>query len=343
MDMANTTSSPILRLGIRTLTTGHGLKVLALRMLGLLLFLIGYQVSAQSTLPVPSLSISSATTAYDPIQAGALLLGAGDLIDVQVFSTPELSGRMRIDQAGVVRLPIGGTLNLVGLEPADASGVFEEHLKDAQIMLDPHVTIFVVEYATQGVTVLGEVHSPGTYTLLGPHSLYDALSSAGGATSTQGASITVTHHNDPEHPVIVPLNSPNYSQLQRSTAVYPGDTIVVSKAFTISVVGDVTRSGTFYLQNGEPLSVLSAVALASGLNRTAKTSKASIIRPTASGAETIPVDLEKIMKNTAPNVMLQASDVLVIPRSRLKVFLETALPGATAAVVSATTSALIVR
>jgi polysaccharide export outer membrane protein len=308
--------------------------------------LCGVACSAQAQTMATQTMTSADQTAMavaDLSHAAPLLLGPGDLIEVQVFGTAELSGRQRIDQQGILHLPIGGSVDLNGVTSAQAGTLIEKALKDAQLMLDPHVTVLVAEYATQGVTILGEVKAPGTFNLFGPHSLYDALSAAGGPTATEGATITITHRRDPQNPLVVPVNSPNFSSIQRLTAVEPGDTIVVSKASLFYVVGDVIRPGAFYLQNGEPLSVLNALALAQGLNKTAKATRASIVRPTATGAETIPLDLNKIMKNIQPDVVLQASDVLVVPRSGMKVFLETALPSATSAVTGAVSTALIVR
>jgi polysaccharide export outer membrane protein len=278
-----------------------------------------------------------------PIVSGPLLMGPGDLIEVQVFQTPELSAKIRVDQAGTINLPAGGQIQVEGMTAAQVGVAIEKILRESQIMLDPHVTVFADEYATQGITLLGEVRSPGTYTLLGAHSLYEALSVAGGVTANEGSSITITHRDDPDHPTVVKVNSANYSELQRSTVVEPGDTVLVAKADMIYVVGDVGHPGAYYLQNGEPLSVLNALALASGLNHTAAVSKASIVRQTSAGAQTIPLDLNRIMKNTNPNVILQAADIIVVPRSGVKVLMETAVPGATTAVMSAVSTALILR
>jgi len=86
------------------------------------------------------------------------------------------------------------------------------------------------------------------------------------------------------------------------------------------------------------------LALCNGLNTTAKGDHASIIRGTPDGgAITIPVNLDKIYKNEAPNIRLMASDVVVVPRSGAKVFYQLALPTLTNAVVSAATSALVIR
>jgi polysaccharide export outer membrane protein len=293
----------------------------------------------QTLLQHPQVSTAAETTSsYD-----SLLLGSGDLLDIQVFETPELSTRVRVSPAGTITLPVGGQVTVEKLTPLQAATLIEARLRQGQVMSDPHVTVFVNEYATQGVTVIGEVRNPGTYTLLGEHSLYRAISAAGGTSSNAGASITISHRNAPDSPLVIPVHSANYSQMERSVAVQPGDIIVVSKADLIYVVGDVGHPGAYYQQSGEPISVLNALALASGLNHTAAGSKASIVRKKGDGATIIPVNLNNVMKNKDKNLVLEASDILVIPRSGAKVLLETALPSATAAVTGAVTTALVLR
>jgi polysaccharide export outer membrane protein len=271
------------------------------------------------------------------------LISAGDLLDVHVFDTPELSGKLQVDSSGRITLPVAGQVQVGGLSREQAATAIAERLRRAQVMLNPYVSILSVEYATEGVTLLGEVKRPGTYPLLGPHSLYDALAAAGGTTADEGATIKISHPGDPQHPEIIVVKTPNYSALQQSTTVRPGDTIVVSKADVIYVVGDVARSGQYIMQYGQHLTVLSAIALAQGTNRTAAMAHGAIIRQVGDAAQTLPFDLNKVMKNIEPNPVLEAGDVLVIPRSGFKTFVTTALPGATNAVSSAVASALILR
>ncbi len=211
-------------------------------------------------------------------------------------------------------------------------------------MLQPIVMVNILEYATEGVTVLGEVKSPGIYTLLGPHSLYDALAAAGGATPSEGSTIAITHAHQSEHPQIVQVTTPNYSAEQKSTIIEPGDTVVVSRADLVYIVGDTVKSGAFYIQNGQPLTILDLVSLAQGTNRTAAMTHAALIRPTLDGgATTIPVNLNKVMKNETPNLVVKAGDVLVVPRSGWKTFGFTALPGVTNAVANAIADVAIIQ
>jgi polysaccharide export outer membrane protein len=283
---------------------------------------------AQSNVPEPA-GAALAPFGPDTIPAGQLPLGPGDLIDVTVFSTPELSARIRIDQTGKIDLPVGGHLIVGGLNPLQAAAAIEKQLRDEQIMLDPHVHVQIFQFATQGITVLGEVRAPGPYPLFGPHSLYDALSLAGGPTLNEGSNIVITHHSDPTHPTLVQVNSPNFSQVQNTTAVYPGDVIFVSTADLIYVVGDVITPGPIAIAQGRDLTLLNVIALCHGWTVTASVGKATIIRKTGAGTEVIPIDLNGVMKHTAPNLVLQASDVLVMPHSAFKKFLVYALPAAT--------------
>ncbi len=279
-----------------------------------------------------------------PLTPGTTLgISAGDLLTVEVFNTPELSGKFRVAQDGTLSLPQGGVVSVSGMSPVQAQVAIETRLRTAQIMLDPHVSVFVQEYASEGVIVVGEVKNPGTYTLLGEHSLYGALAAAGGPTVNEGSRITVTHPGNPPQEEIIPVVSPNYSALQRSTRVNPGDTVFVSRAGTFYVVGNVGHPGAYPLPSGEPVHVLQAIALAFGTERATSESKASIIRQTANGPETIHVDLKKVYKNEAPNLALEASDILVIPRSGAQAILDTAIPLATSATVSAVIDALIIR
>lgn len=316
-----------------------------------LMFLAGLLIhSSCAQTPASSSSVTSeqpalATSSEAPGDA-QIHIGPGDLLDIEIFNTPELSApKVRVDQFGKIALPIllDGPISVGGLSTSAAAEVLRRQLQTAQIMPDPRVTVFIVEYSTQGITVLGEVRTAGTYTLLGPHSLYDALTAAGGPTPTEGSSIVIKRANDLSHPVTISVASPNYSEIQKSTMVYPGDTIVVSRAELVYVVGDVAHSGAYYLQSGRTLTVLELVALAQGINRTAKMGKCSVVRKNPEGVETIHFDLGKVMKSKAPNFTLLAGDVVVVPRSGLKDFAATAIPGITNAVASATAAALIVQ
>ena len=263
-------------------------------------------------------SLSPVTEPSAPLVGGAahaLQISAGDLLDVNVFDTVELSGRLRVDEHGTIALPLGGDLVVSGLTAEQAGHAIEKKLLDGDILKDPHVSVTVLEYATQGVTVLGEVKNPGVYPLLGAHGLLDLISAAGGATSNAGKAVTVTHRADPNRPIIVNVESKPGRTEAFNVDIRPGDTIMVSHAGIVYVVGDVGKPGGFLIENNDRLTVLQAIALAQGTNRTASLNHATLIRKTGDTREELPVPLKKILANHAPDELLADGDILFVPTS----------------------------
>lgn len=255
---------------------------------------------------------------FSPPAVHALQIAGGDLLDLNVFDTPELSAKLRVDEQGKVTLPVAGTLSVMGLTAEQAGHAIETRFRDTDVLKDPRVSVTVLEYATQGITVLGEVKNPGVYPLLGAHGLLDLISAAGGVTSSAGKDVTVTHRDDPDHPAIVKIESKPGSTAAFKVDVRPGDTIMVSHAGIVYVVGDVGKPGGFLIDNNDRLTVLQALALAQGTNRTASLNHAKLIRKTEAGREEVPVPLKKILASKLPDRMLADGDILFVPTSGAK-------------------------
>jgi len=306
------------------------------KQLVLLLFvLIGIRpLSAQKVLA--GNSTPATAEAFSLPEVHALQISAGDMLDLNVFDTPELSTKLRVDEHGAVTLPLAGTLPVLGLTAEQAGLVIEARFRDTDVLKDPPVSVTVLEYATQGVTVLGEVKNPGVYPLLGAHGLLDLISAAGGVTSNAGKAVTVTHRDDPAHPVVVKVESKPGSTAASVVDIRPGDTIVVSHAGIVYVVGDVGKPGGFLIENNDRLTVLQAIALAQGTNRTASLNHAKLIRKTDGVRQEVPVPLKKILANKAEDQMLADGDILFVPSSAAKNVLrdaESILPSASSAAI----------
>ena len=97
-------------------------------------------------------------------------------------------------------MPLIDYVHLAGLTIEEAQGLIEKRLSDGGFVKNPHVTLFVNEYTSQGANVLGEVAKPGVYQVLGEPRLVDVISAAGGFTDKAGKSITVSHRNGEENP-----------------------------------------------------------------------------------------------------------------------------------------------
>ncbi len=244
-----------------------------------------------------------------------LLIGAGDLLEVSLYGMPDFKTEVRVNSGGEISLPMLGTVAVGGLSIEQAETLIERKLRQKGLFNDPHVTVFEKEYATQGISVLGEVQKPGIYPLLGSRKLYDAISAAGGTTPKAGRYVLITRRDEPEHPVRVPLLTGTPESMENNIAVEPGDTVVVSKAGVVYVVGDVHQPGGFVMENGNDITVLKAIALAQGTNPNAALNSAKLVRKTPEGPKDVPLPLKNILAAKAPDLQLQPDDVVFVPGS----------------------------
>jgi polysaccharide export outer membrane protein len=99
--------------------------------------------------------------------------------------------------------------------------------------------------------------------------------------------------------------------------VLPGDTIVVSKAGIVYVVGDVRLPGGFIMENGN-ITVLKALALAQGTNPTAALNKTRLIRTADGKRQETPLALKQVLSNKAEDLTLRSGDILFVPSSAAK-------------------------
>jgi polysaccharide export outer membrane protein len=214
-------------------------------------------------------------------------------------------------------LPLVGDVLLAGLTPDEAQAVIARRLVTGNFILEPQVSVFVKEYAAQGVSVLGEVEKPGIYPLLGSHGLFDVLSMAGGATPKSGPTVTITHRSRPNDPVQVKLVDVGQSS-NANSKILPGDTVFVSKAGLVYVVGDVKNPSAVVIENDSEMTVLKAIAIAGGVNPTAALNSAKLIRRTSNGPEETPLSLKKILAAKGTDLKLQPEDIIFVPNSAAK-------------------------
>ena len=244
-------------------------------------------------------------------------LGVGDLIEISVFGVPDLSTKARISGSGDVYLPLIDYVHLASLTTDEAQELIQKRLEDGGFVRGPHVSIFVDESASQAITLVGEVTRPGAYPAIGERRLFDLISAAGGLTDKAGRNVTIEHHGDPGQKVELQLSANLTEDTQDNVDVLPGDTIIVSRAGIVYVVGDVNRPSGFRIEDNT-ITVLKALALAGGSTRTSALSKTKILRETPNGIQEIPVNLKKVLYAKAPDMALVKGDVLFIPGSAAK-------------------------
>jgi polysaccharide biosynthesis/export protein len=255
--------------------------------------------------------LPSALSNYD------VLIGSGDLLEIKVFGAPDYLQEVRVSDKGQITLPFIGAMRVAGLSISEAERLVSKSLADGGFFNDPQVSIFQKEYSTQGIAVLGEVQKPGIYPLLGHRTLFEAISAAGGTSLKAGKTAVVTHRDHLHQPETVVLSYDAKNSPQSNISVLPGDTIVVSKAGVVYVVGEVADPTGIVMENSD-LTVLEAIALAKGTKSTAALDKAKLIRKTPNGQEEIPFSLKKLLSAKSSDFKLQPDDIVFVPSSSAK-------------------------
>ncbi|AXC13682.1 Capsule polysaccharide export protein [Acidisarcina polymorpha] len=262
-------------------------------------------------------------------QNESLLIGPGDVLHVQFYDTPDMEQHPRVSDAGDISLLFLGQIHVAGLSATQAARAIEAAFAAHKIMRQPQVILNVETYATQAVTVTGQVHTPGAYPISTPRSVVDVLTLAGGLSDDADRNITIERRGTKEK---IPYFLSNHADraLDTSVMVNPGDTIIVPKAGLVYVLGDVSRPGGYVLDsnNDAKLTVLQMVAVAGGTLNSAVPSHTRLLRKKPDGSyEQTPVPLGDMQKGKAADVAMQANDVLFVPFSYLRNFLTSGASG----------------
>ena len=159
-------------------------------------------------------------------QRESLLIGPGDLIQVDVLDTPEMEQQVRVTDEGNAPLAYVGNVKVGGMTPGAAAEAIQLLLISKNVMKHPQVTVRVQEYSTQDVSVLGQVHTPGAYPLTTPQPVLRVLSLAGGVTDLADRQVTIKRHGSPEQLTYMLSNDPQ-KMLTDMVMVYPGDIVMV--------------------------------------------------------------------------------------------------------------------
>jgi len=285
----------------------------------LALLLVAGHATAQNTTPVTGMNTELAGTPSSDEHSSNpdVLIGSGDLLEIKVLGVPDYVEQVRVSEKGQITLPFIGVLKVAGLSVSQAELQVSKRLADGGFFNDPQVSVSQKEYATQGIAVLGEVQKPGIYPALGHRTLFEAVSAAGGFTQKAGRTAVITHRERPDEPQTVTLSYDAKNSPQSNIPLLPGDTVVISKAGVVYVVGDVGNPTGVVMENSE-LTVLEAIAMAQGTKPTAALDKAKLIRKAPNGQQEIPLPLKKILSAKAPDVRLQPDDIVFVPGSTAK-------------------------
>jgi polysaccharide biosynthesis/export protein len=249
------------------------------------------------------------------------LVGPNDLLGITVYDSPELTRTVRVDSDGTIRLPmLVKHVKAAGLYPEDLEKAIAGALVSEQIMVDPVVTVSVIEYRSRTITVVGAVKAPSTFQNTGIVNLLDAITVSGGLSENAGQEILVSRQAvdqvgqvSPQIKRISTQELLNGADPALNIALHSGDVVRVPEAGRFYVVGNVKTPGAYTIKDSSE-SVLKALALSQGLDRySAHTAYIYRTEGGSGGKSEIAIDLKNIMDRKSPDVSLMANDILYIP------------------------------
>lgn len=278
---------------------------------------------------------SSSTPSVDTQGVGTYLLGPGDVLDVRVFGQSDLNSIVEIDGDGNIS-------SLPFLEaPLKASCRTDKQVQRAiteaygKYIRNPQVSVRIMERKSrQPATIQGAVKAPQQVVMMRRVRLHELITKAGGLTDRANGTVQIMHTEAvmcPEAGDLLPketasidgsfgitvykLNDLKLGKEEADPFIRPGDIVIVNEGDPVYVIGQVVAPRELVLR--DQLTLHRAILLAGGLQPAAKTSEVHVYR--RKEGEASPVSLtynyDAIKKGKAPDVLLQANDVVEVGKS----------------------------
>jgi polysaccharide export outer membrane protein len=244
-------------------------------------------------------------------------IGSKDLLEIRVFELPELSQTVRVSEDGSVSLSLLGKVEVAGLTAQELEKKLASIL-DQKYTKAAHVTVFVKEY--QKVAVIGAVGKPGNYELVGPTTLLQVISQAGGLTSDALNELYVFRQGEGGKKTRIVINLEELTingDQNLNIDLQPNDVvnIPVDRMLTVFVYGEVKNPGAILFKQSKRVTLLQAIAQAGGTTEWASKSRVMIKRKNkTTGKEMkIPLNLKDIITGKKSDIILEEGDIVIVP------------------------------
>jgi polysaccharide export outer membrane protein len=223
------------------------------------------------------------------------VVGPQDILTITSYDQTDLSGKFSVETDGTFTYPLIGRFRAGGLTLRQVETGLKKKLVDDGYFRDPQITVAVETYKSQKVFIVGEVRTPGTYTLSGDMNLVEALARAGSTLPTASGEAVIVHAGekasgptlprteDDRNIVRVNLRDLEQGVVSQNAVLRDGDTVFVPRAESVYVFGQVKNPGAYALQR-QNTTVLQALALAGGVTDRGTTARVRIMR-TENGKE----------------------------------------------------------
>ncbi|HXD31074.1 MAG TPA: polysaccharide biosynthesis/export family protein [Pyrinomonadaceae bacterium] len=293
--------------------------------------------------PAPALAKISSSSAAAPKQNAAPVanpadipadqyrIGPGDVLDIQVLNRPNISkDAVRVEGNGTIRMPlIEGAIPAACMTETElAQSLTKRYLKYYR---NPQVDVFIKEFKSSQVAVIGHVNEQGRFLLQRRIRLLELLSYAKGPATNAGQTINVIHSPTAQRCeaqasdetqatgiATYKLSDTLMGVEQANPYLESGDIVTLREADRVYVVGDVLAPREIPLK--EPITISRAIAMAGGLGKDSKKDKIRVIRqaPGSASKTEIFADLGAIERKKAEDIELLANDIVDVPTSGAK-------------------------
>lgn len=254
------------------------------------------------------LAFTGMASAQSPAAKSDYVLGAGDVVRVTVFQSPELSLETRIPESGVVNYPLLGAVMLGGLTISQAEKRLADGLLTGKFLKQPQVSILVTQIRGSQASVLGHAVRPGRYTLeLTNTRLSDLMALAGGVAQDGSDILTVvgTREGKPFRIQVDFRTLFRGGDPDQNIVIQNNDVVYVDRVPQVYIHGEVQRPGALRMERG--MTVLQALAAGGGVTQRGTQRGIRIHRK---GADGVVQEIRPAMQD-----LLQQDDVIFVPES----------------------------
>lgn len=282
-------------------------------------------LSILTTFVYPQQNVASGSSQQDE-QAAAreyfireYVIGPRDLLEIKVFELPEFDQTVRVSENGTITLPLIGNVEVWGLTKEKLekklASLLDKYVKNAQ------VSVFIKEYQSSRVAIIGAVEKPGMYELVGRQTLLQMISQAGGFKENAANEIYVLREGQDGNTASIAIDLEDLllnGNQKLNIPIQPNDVInvPVDKMIIIYVFGEVRNPGAIQVKRSQKITLLKAIAQAGGLSENASKRGVTIKRKDERGKEiNIKVNLNDIIKGKKQDIPLKEGDVVIVKES----------------------------
>ncbi len=247
-------------------------------------------------------------------------IGPRDLLEIRVFGLDELNQTVRVSETGKITLPLLGEIDVGGLVNSELERKLEGLLKKDYLQ-NPQVSVFIREYQSRNVSVLGAVGTPGQYEIHGNQTLLQIIAQAGSLTEEAGDEIIIfrSQEDGKDRSLRISIDELFLNgDVSLNVRLEPDDIITVppDKEVTIFVYGKVNKPGALLVKRSNIPTLQRAIAQAGGFAEGASKGGVILTRKGEGGKETrIKVNVKDIIKGKRQDIQLKEDDVIYVPES----------------------------